>query len=58
MAGVEFATLVPQLHFGMREKARVITSLRHDRDGLRFSPHFYNTAAELDRAVEVLKAAL
>ena len=43
------------------EKAHVIASLRHDRKGrdyLRFSPHFYNTEAELDRAVEALKAAL
>ncbi len=47
--------------FTALEKARVIASLRHDRAGrdyLRFSPHFYNTEAELDRAVEVLKAAL
>ena len=27
-------------------------------DFLRFSPHFYNTEAELDRAVEVLRSAL
>ena len=43
------------------EKAHAIASLRHDRKGrdyLRFSPHFYNTEAELDRAVEALKAAL
>ena len=47
--------------FAAFEKAHVIASLRHDRAGhdyLRFSPHFYNTEAELDRAVEVLRAAL
>ncbi len=47
--------------FAALEKAHVIASLRHDpagRDYLRFSPHFYNTEAELDRAVEVLRAAL
>ena len=35
----------------------VITSLRSTRDGkhvLRFSPHFYNTDAELDQAVALL----
>ena len=47
--------------FAALEKAHVIASLRHDREGrdyLRFSPHFYNTEAELDRATEVLRAAL
>jgi selenocysteine lyase/cysteine desulfurase len=37
--------------------ANVIASLRVDRSGqkyLRFSPHFYNTDAELQRAVELL----
>ena len=36
------------------EKAGVVCSLRHDREGrdyLRFSPHFYNTEQELDSAV-------
>lgn len=39
------------------EAAGIITSLRTDRSGrkyLRFSPHFYNTDAELQRAVEGL----
>jgi cysteine desulfurase/selenocysteine lyase len=39
------------------EAAGVIASLRHDREGrdyLRFSPHYYNTEAELDRAVDLL----
>ena len=47
--------------FAELEKARIVCSLRHDRTGrdyLRFSPHFYNTEAELDRAVEVLIEAL
>jgi selenocysteine lyase/cysteine desulfurase len=37
--------------------AGVVVSLRADRQGqqyLRFSPHFYNTEAELQRAVELL----
>jgi cysteine desulfurase/selenocysteine lyase len=37
--------------------AGVITSLRTDRQGqhyLRFSPHFYNTDAELQRALDLL----
>lgn len=35
-------------------------SLRHDREGrahLRFSPHFYNTEAEMERVVEAVRAA-
>jgi selenocysteine lyase/cysteine desulfurase len=47
--------------FAALEKAGVIASLRHDRQGrdfLRFSPHFYNTEAELDRVAEILRAAL
>jgi len=35
----------------------IIASVRGDRSGqdyLRFSPHFYNTQAELERAVELL----
>ena len=37
--------------------ANIITSVRTDRSGnryLRFSPHFYNTDAELQQAVELL----
>ncbi|MHA3773493.1 aminotransferase class V-fold PLP-dependent enzyme [Verrucomicrobiota bacterium sgz303538] len=47
--------------FEALEKADVVASLRHDREGrdyLRFSPHFYNTEAEVDRAVEALKSNL
>ena len=47
--------------FTALEKAGIVASLRHDREGrdfLRISPHFYNTEAELDRVVEVLRGAL
>lgn len=47
--------------FAALEAAKVIASLRHDRAGrgyLRFSPHFYNTETEIDRAVEVLHRSL
>ena len=38
----------------------VIISLRHNRQGrahLRFSPHFYNTGAEIDRVAALIAAA-
>lgn len=47
--------------FAALEKAQVVASLRYDREGhdyVRFSPHFYNTEAEIDTAVAVLRAAL
>ena len=47
--------------FNALEQAGVIASLRHDREGrefLRFSPHFYNTEEEIDRAVAALRTAL
>ncbi len=47
--------------FKALEQADVVASLRHDRAGqdyLRFSPHFYNTEAELQRVAEVLRRAL
>lgn len=43
--------------FAKLENAGVTSSLRHDaagRDYLRFSPHFYNTEAELDYALALL----
>jgi len=43
------------------EEARISASLRHNREGhlfLRFSPHFYNTRAELDQAIEVCQSAM
>jgi selenocysteine lyase/cysteine desulfurase len=39
----------------------VVASLRHDAQGreyLRFSPHFYNTEAELARVAALLEDAL
>ncbi len=47
--------------FAALAEAGVVASLRLDREGrehLRFSPHLYNTEAEIDRAVEVLRTAL
>ena len=47
--------------FRVLEEGGVVASLRHDRAGreyLRFSPHFYNTEAELFRVAEVLRGAL
>ncbi len=47
--------------FGALEAAKIVASLRHDRTGhsyLRFSPHFYNSEAEIDRALQVLRAVL
>lgn len=47
--------------FGALRDGGVFASLRRDRAGtalLRFSPHFYNTEDELDRAVDVLRRAL
>jgi cysteine desulfurase / selenocysteine lyase len=51
-AGVDMAAL-----HGRLLEAGVVTSLRKDRQGkayIRLSPHFYNTDAELHRAVEML----
>lgn len=44
--------------FRALSEAGIAASFRHDRRGrpfLRFSPHFYNTAAEIDRTAEVLR---
>jgi cysteine desulfurase/selenocysteine lyase len=43
------------------EKERITVSLRMARDSgewLRFSPHFYNTKAEMERIADVLRVAL
>lgn len=43
------------------EKEKIISSLRHDREGrdyIRFSPHCYNTETELDAALNVLRQHL
>ena len=45
--------------FEKLERGGVLASLRHDRAGkphLRFSPHFYNTAEEIDRVAELIGA--
>lgn len=50
------ATDLPALHAQLAA-AGIVTSLRADRAGkqyLRLSPHFYNTDAELGRALELL----
>jgi len=47
--------------FAALEKATIIASLRQDREGrdyLRFSPHCYNTEAEIDAAINVLREVL
>ena len=47
--------------FQALEAGGVVASLRHDRAGheyLRFSPHFYNTEAELFHVAHVLRGAL
>jgi selenocysteine lyase/cysteine desulfurase len=49
-----------KLHASLGE-AGIVSSLRQDRAGrsyLRFSPHFYNTEAELDRVAEVLRRSV
>jgi len=41
-------------------KHHVAASFRHDREGIpyiRFSAHYYNTHAEIDRALEVIESA-
>lgn len=45
--------------FRRLEENGIVGSLRHDRTGremIRLSPHFYNTAAEIDRVLGVLGA--
>lgn len=47
--------------FRRLETAKIIASLRHDREGrdyLRLSPHYYNTEEEIDRVVQVLRGSL
>ena len=47
--------------FRALEQNGVVASLRCDKAGteyLRFSPHFYNTEEEIERAIGVLRAAL
>ena len=47
---------LPALHAKL-DSHRIVSSLRQTRDGrhwIRFSPHYYNTDAELHRAVDLL----
>lgn len=47
----------PQVVMDRLETGNVVASLRTDRDEnqyIRFSPHFYNTNAEIDRVLEIL----
>ena len=51
-----FRSDLPAIHQRLAD-AGVVTSLRADRTGrqyLRLSPHFYNTDAELGRALDLL----
>lgn len=53
------ASMKKAFHF--LEQNNVVASLRYDRDGVeyvRLSPHFYNTAEELERTVELLRRAI
>jgi cysteine desulfurase / selenocysteine lyase len=46
--------------FEQLRRADIVCSLRQDRQGghyLRFSPHFYNTEAEVDRILDVVEKA-
>lgn len=50
----------PEKIFAALERAGVVASLRSSRDGrrwLRFSPHFYNTFAELDHVLQEISRA-
>ena len=48
---------VRKLSLALYQKDRVACATRggQDRPGIRFSPHFYNTHAEIDRAVAAIK---
>lgn len=51
---------LPRLHERLTD-ADIAASLRHDRAGtplLRFSPHFYNTAEEVERAAACLEGGM
>jgi selenocysteine lyase/cysteine desulfurase len=51
-------TPLPEV-FDHLAKNHAVVSLRHNRAGrahLRFSPHFYNTEAEIDRVVSLIQA--
>jgi isopenicillin-N epimerase len=48
---------VHKLSLALYQKDRVACATRggQDRPGIRFSPHFYNTHAEIDRAIAAIK---
>lgn len=51
----------PARLFAALEASQITASLRRERESgqwLRFSPHFYNTTAEMDKVVAVLKSQL
>jgi selenocysteine lyase/cysteine desulfurase len=53
--------IAPGALFSALEKEKITGSLRMARasgEWLRFSPHFYNTRAEMERIADVLRAAL
>jgi cysteine desulfurase / selenocysteine lyase len=46
--------------YQLLHESGIVASFRHDRKGrpyLRFSPHFYNTHAEVERVLEVIRGA-
>jgi len=50
---------IEELHHHLHRQD-VITSFRHDRGGIpyiRFSPHFYNNHAEIEKAIKVISSA-
>ena len=49
-----------KLTLALYEKDRIVCATRagEDRGGVRFSPHFYNSHAEVERAVGALKRHL
>ena len=52
-------TRAPAPIYDALKAADVVPSLRRDRAGrayLRFSPHFYNTEAEMDRVIDLIRA--
>ena len=53
--------VAPNVLFAALSKEKINASLRVDRasgEWLRFSPHFYNTRAEMERIADVLRAAV
>ena len=59
MAVVSFqpgSLAVPKLAAALYEKDKIACATRggSDRPGLRFSPHFYNSMNEIDRAVAAI----